>query len=92
MRIFGLVGILVGIGAWWWTWHDVAAHGTFSIRLTLLGPLGFFGGLLALVRPEWTGPLRNDSSKAHKTALIVLIALMCVAGGIDFYLLDHYRP
>ena len=38
-RLMRVIGIAIGIGAWWYNWHDVMTHGTFSIRLTLLGPL-----------------------------------------------------
>ena len=91
-RLIGVAAMLVGIGAWWYNWHELLTTGGFYIKLTLLGPLGFFGGLLLLWRPEWAGPVRPHSSKAHKTALFVLIALMAITGGIDFYLLMHYRP
>jgi hypothetical protein len=42
-------------------------------------------------KPEWTGPIRPDSSKAHEMALMVLIVLMAVLSGIDYYVLLNYR-
>src|SRR4029453_3669547 len=68
-RLFGLAMIAIGIGGWWYNWHLAAAGGQFYIKLCLLGPLGLAGGILMLTRPEWAGPLRSDSSRAHKIAL-----------------------
>jgi hypothetical protein len=90
-RLFGLFGIAIGIAGWWYNWHLAATEGQFYIKLCLLGPLGIAGGLLMLVRPEWAGPLRSDSTTAHKVALSMVIGFMAVASGIDMYLLTHSR-
>ena len=91
LRIGGAVFILIGLVGWWYNWHTVMTEGYFNIKLTILGPLGLFGGLLMMVRPEFAGPLRPDSPKAHKMSMFVLIGLMAVVAGIDFYLLSHYH-
>jgi hypothetical protein len=91
-RIGGVLAILGGVGVWWYNWHHLMTTGTFYIKMTLIGPLALAGGVLMMFRPEWTGPLRKDSTRAHKTALISVIVFMAVGAGIDFYLLDHYRP
>ena len=36
-----------------------------------------------LLRPEWAGPLRSDSSTSHKAGLAAVCALMLVVGGAD---------
>ena len=61
------------------------------MKLTVLGPLGLLGGLLMIWKPEWTGPIRPDSAKAHKTALMLLCVLMMLLSGIDYYFLLHYH-
>jgi len=90
-RLGGMAAILVGIAGWWYNWHLLITEHQYYRGLVLLGPLGLFGGLLLLLRPEWAEPLRSDSSPAHKTALISVAILMATAVGIDFYLLAHYR-
>jgi hypothetical protein len=90
-RWLGMLAMAVGIAGWWYNWHLLRTAHQFYPKLTLLGPIGLFGGLLMIFRPEWTGPLRSDSSKAHKTALIVLIVLMALGAGLDFYLLSPYH-
>ena len=88
-RLFALLMIAVGVAGWWFNWHLAETKGEFYIKACLLGPLGIFGGLLMLLRPEWAGPLRGNSSRAHKVALFAVLGLMAVASGIDFYRLDH---
>jgi hypothetical protein len=90
-RWFGILAIAIGLAGWWYNWHLLLTGHQFYPKLTLLGPLGLFGGMLMIFRPEWTGPLKSDSTKAHKTALIVVIALMAVFAGLDFYLLSNYK-
>lgn len=91
-RLFGLLGIAIGVGAWWFNWHLAATEGHFYVKLILLGPLGVFGGLLMLVRPEWAGPLRADSTTSHKAALCSVIALMLAGSGLEFYRLQAGEP
>src|SRR6185436_10155468 len=91
-RLFGLLMIAIGVGGWWYNWHLAATEGQFYIKLCLLGPLGLAGGMLMLLRPEWAGPLRSDSTRAHKIALAAVVGFMFVASGIDMYLLKHSRP
>jgi hypothetical protein len=83
--------LAIGVGGWWYNWHLAATTGEFHIKLCILGPLGLFGGILAMLRPDWAGPVRSDSTRAHKTAMLAVIGLMLVASGIDFYLLKHGR-
>jgi hypothetical protein len=81
--------ILVGIAGWWYNAHLAATTGQFWIKLCILGPLGVFGGLVMLLRPDWAGPWRKDSTPAHKAALITVIALVAVTSGMTFYLLKR---
>jgi hypothetical protein len=90
-RLFGLLMMLGGIGGWWYNWHLAETQAQFYIRLCILGPLGLFGGFMLLVRPDWIGPLRKDSPRSQKMALIAVIALMAVISGIDMYRLQHIR-
>jgi hypothetical protein len=90
-RFFGLLMIAIGIAGWWYNWHLMATEGQYYIKLCLLGPLGVFGGFLVLLRPDWAGPLRKDSTPAHKVSLVAVIGLVAVASGIDLYLLMHPR-
>lgn len=78
MMVLGLLG-------WWYNWYLAATEGYFRIKLCLFAPLGFFGGLLFLIRPEYAGPLRPNSPRAHKFALAAVIAGMAIFSGIDFY-------
>jgi hypothetical protein len=91
-RLTAIACILVGIASWWYNWHDVKTSGTFSYKLTLLGPLGLVAGVLFFFKPEWTGPLRRDSTREHKIALFAGIAFMLVLSAIDFYFLLNYHP
>src|SRR5215217_6597479 len=88
-RLVGLAMIAIGLGGWWYNWHLAATSGEFYIKLCILGPLGVAGGLLMLIRPEWAGPMRGDSTRAHKLALSAVIGFMFVASGIDMYRLKH---
>jgi len=91
IRLTAALAMSVGVAGWAYNWHLLRTEHQFYPKLTILGPLGVFGGLLMMHRPEWSGPLRPDSTTAHKTALISLIALMAVGAGIDYYCLSHYR-
>lgn len=91
-RVIGVSAILAGFAGWWYNWHDVKTTGTFSIKLTLFPPLALCAGLLFIFRPEWTGPLRSNSTREHKLALLAAIVFMAVASAIDFYLLASYQP
>jgi len=89
LRLFGLAMIAAGVGGWWYNWHLAETEGEFYIKLCIFGPLGLAGGLLMLLRPEWAGPLRRDSTRAHKIALFSVLGFMFIASGIDFYRLKH---
>jgi hypothetical protein len=92
-RLIGLLVMLLGVGGWWYNWHLLSTEGYFYIKLCLFGPLALGGGLLFMVRPEWTGPWRTDSTRGHKAALISVVAFMAVASGIDMYFLKtHQSP
>jgi hypothetical protein len=87
-RLFGLAMIVAGIAGWFYNRHLAATAGEFYIRLCIFTPLGIFGGLLMLLRPEWSGPLRKDSPRAQKTTVWTIVALMVVVSGADFYWLS----
>jgi hypothetical protein len=91
-RLVGLLFLAIGIAAWWYNRHLAATEGQFYIKLCILGPLGVFGGLLMLVRPEWAGPWRPDSTPAHKISLIAVIGLMVVGSGFEMYSLKRSGP
>src|SRR5262249_8929589 len=78
VRLFGLAAMVIGAAGWWYNWHLAETQGHFYIKLCILGPLGIFGGLLMLARPEWAGPIRSDSTRAHKFALGAVLGLMFV--------------
>ena len=86
-RLLGIVAIIGGMVAWWYNWHEVTAEG---VRPTF-GILCILGGLLMIWRPEWTGPIRANSTSAHKTGLLVLIVLALALTGIDYYYLTNYK-
>jgi len=95
VRLFAAAMIVAGVAGWWYNWHLAATEGQFYIKLCIFGPLAVFGGFLVLIRPEWVGPVRSDSSVAHKIAIGVVIALMAVFSGLDMYLLmnsNHRAP
>jgi len=90
IRLFAALAIAVGLAGWWYNWHLLLTERLFYPKLTILGPLGVFGGLLMMFRPEWSGPLRPDSTREHKMGLTALIVLMALGAGIDYYLLSHH--
>lgn len=85
MRIFGAVMIVLGIGGWWYNRQLAALTGQFYIKLCIFGPLGVAGGLLMAVRPDLAGPMRPNSTRAHKAALFTVIGLMAVVSGYEFF-------
>lgn len=82
----------IGIAGWWYNSHLATTQGHFYLKLCLIAPLGVFGGLLALLRPEYAGPWRPDSPRAHKASLIAVIVAMTAFSGIEMYRLKHVRP
>jgi hypothetical protein len=40
------------VAGWWFNWYLAETKGEFYIKACLGGPLGSFGGLLMLSRPE----------------------------------------
>lgn len=90
-RLFGLAMIALGVASWWYNWHLATTEGRFYIKLTLMGPLGVFGGLLQLVRPDWTGGLRGAVTKNHKTALFSVLALVLATSCFDMYRLSGFQ-
>jgi hypothetical protein len=91
VRWMGVVFVAVGVLAFWLSWHWLLTDHVISVKLTILGPLAVLGGLLSIWKPEYTGPLRPDSPKAHKTALLALCGLMALFSGINYYLLMTYH-
>jgi len=81
-RLFGAAAILLAGLGWWYNWHLATTKGEFSIKLCIFVSLGLSGGLLMLVRPEWSGPWRKDSPQGQKMALCVVVAFMAVGSGI----------
>jgi hypothetical protein len=81
--------VAAGIAGWWYNWHLAATAGQYYTKLSLFGPLGLFGGLVVMMKPEWAGPIRSDSTRGHKAAIFTVIGLMAIASGIDMYLLHH---
>jgi len=45
-----------------------------------------------LVKPEWAGPWRSDSSRGQKVSTIAVLALMAIFSGIDMYRLNRPAP
>lgn len=90
-RLAGLVAIVLGVGGWWYNHHLAAEEGRFYIKLCVFSALAVPGGLLMILKPEWCGPIRPQSTPAHKLALSVVIGLMAVGSGIDFYSLKKSR-
>jgi hypothetical protein len=88
-RLFGLTMFFAGIAGGYYNHYLAATEGEYYIRLCVFAPLGVIGGLLMLLRPDWAGPLRSDSSRAHKTSMFVGIGLMAVISGIDMYSLNR---
>jgi len=91
-RLTAIVLMLVGAGSWWFVWHQLVTEGSYSLRLSLLGPFGLFGGLFLLIRPQWSGPWRNDTPTAQKVGTVLLMAAILAALGINYYLMQNYRP
>ena len=92
LRLFGLGMMAVGAIGWWYNWHLARTQGEFYIKLCILGPLGIFGGLLMLVRPDWAGPWRSDSPRGQKISMIAVLSLMAIFSGIDMYRLNRPCP
>ena len=86
----GFAGIAIGLGAWGLNEYLLETDHAFYIKLALLGPLGFFGGLLVLIRPGWAGPITQQSTKDHKIAVCTLIALLLIVSGADMARLQGY--
>jgi len=84
-RLFGLLMILLGVAGWWYNRHLAATEAHFYIKLCIFGPLGVFGGMLMLVRPDWAGPLRPGSTPAHKIAMFTVLGLMLAGSGFEMY-------
>ena len=55
--------------------------GQYSMKLTLLGPLGLFAGIMVAVRPDWAGPVLPGSPKAHKVALLEIPSMIFISSG-----------
>jgi hypothetical protein len=87
-RLFGLAMILAGIGGWFYNHHLAATEGEFYVRLCVFSPLGVLGGLLMLLRPEWSGPPKKDSPRAQKVSLFAILGIMTVFSGLDLYSLN----
>ena len=90
-RLTAIAFILAGAGAWWYVWHQLVTEGAYSLRLSLVGPFGVFGGFFLLVRPQWSGPWRSDTPTAQKAGTIAMIAVILAALGIYYYLMQNYR-
>lgn len=91
-RLLGLLCLAMGIGAFWYEWHQLTTGGRVSVKLGLLGPLGLFGGLLTMAYPEALGPLRPDSPQDQKRATYATMAVMVVAWILNAYFMETYRP
>jgi hypothetical protein len=82
--------MLFGAVGYWYNWHLATTRGEFVIKLCVFVPVAVSGGLLILLRPDWTGPLRKDSTRGHKIALFAVVGFMAVGSGVEFFRLKHY--
>lgn len=90
-RVIAGAMVLAGIAGWMYNWHLERVEGHFYIKLCVFAPLAVFGGIMMMIRPQWAGPWRTDSSRGHKVALLLLIATMAIVSGADMYALLHGR-
>jgi hypothetical protein len=78
----GILAITAGVAGWWCNWHTLLTQGEYYPRLSVVGPLGLFGGLLIM--------LHKQNAPTRKTALIGCAFLTALAAAADHYLLTHY--
>lgn len=91
-RMFGALLVVLGAAAVAFDWHMVMTEGKFYMKLDLFGFFSFFGGILMMVFPEASGPVRPDTPTKHKVALVSTIAVAAALGGVNLYLMSNYRP
>lgn len=88
-RLLGAVLFLGGIGGWWYNSYTAMTSHTFYLKLTIIAPTMIVAGLVTMIRPEWSGPIRKDSTLGHKLALGAVIVLGLGAGLADYLALKQ---
>ena len=78
----GILAIAAGLSGWWCNWHLLLTQGEYYPRLSVVGPLGLFGGLLIM--------LHKHNTPARKMALLGCAVLTALTATADYYLLSHY--
>jgi hypothetical protein len=76
--------------AWWYNWREVTVERVTTIRPTI-GILCILGGLMGFWKPEWLGPIRANSTSAHKKGMFMFMFLALALTGIDYYYLTNYQ-
>jgi len=90
VRIFGLFFFLFFVGAIAYNWHLLITEGRYYLQASGLSPIGALVGLAILFFPRNAFKSKPRDKKSVAIMLIVGIIGM-ILGGINFYLMDHYK-
>ena len=89
-RIFGLLLFLFCVAATAYNWLLLITERRYYLQASGLAPVGALFGLALLFSPSAAFKARPEKKGAVATVLVAGIIGM-ILGGINFYLMDHYK-
>jgi len=90
-RLLGLVLFTSFVAACAYNWHMLVTEGTYLLKLSVLGPFGAIGGLFMLFFPQLAEPPARGDGR-HLAMLALLMVIGFGLGGVNFHLMNQYRP
>jgi hypothetical protein len=84
-RMLAIVLIVLFGAMMYYNWHQLAAQGTYSLKIAAFGPVGVIGGLFLLLFPSRAG---KPVTTGDKLLTLFVLAIGIVAGLGNWYLMD----
>ena len=91
-RFVGGVCFLLFAGCVAFNWYLLIHQGYFYPKLSGLGPIVAMFSLMLVAFPSLARSRPNGSEKRRIIVTLIVGVIGLALGGINFYLMDNYRP
>src|SRR5450432_1604507 len=91
-RLFGIVFFLFFVGCIAFNWYLLINDGYFYPKVSGLCPIGALFGLLLVAFPSMARVRPNRADRKSMVLTLIAGVIGAAIGGINFYLMDSYRP
>jgi len=91
-RPLGIAGFLLMASGIAFNWYLLVHDGYFYPKLSGLGPIVAMFSLMLVAFPSLARSRPNGSEKRRIIVTLIVGVIGLALGGINFYLMDNYRP